>query len=112
MFPAAVLDITSEDIRAKYCRALNNVAAISMEASYPTEVSVRHSITNSFKNLVAVTHETEYTFPQAEALKNAAAAGPASAAPAEAAAPVEEKKEETVADVDLAGAFGADDEDY
>lgn len=113
VFPAAVLNITTEDIRAKYARALNFVAAISMEAAYPTQVSVRHSITNTFKNLVAVTLESEYSFPQADAFKAAAAAGPAPAAAAEVAAPVEEeKKEEPVADIDMAGAFGDDDEDY
>lgn len=112
VFPAAVLNITPEDIKAKYARVLNYVAAVSMEAAYPTEVSVRHSITNSFKNLVGVTLETEYSFPQADAFKNAAASGPAPAAAAEAAAPVEEEKPEEPADVALAGAFGDDDEDY
>ena len=63
VFDPKVLDIKPADILAKYVRALNNVAAISFEAAYPTQVSVRQNIINSFKNLVATTYETEYSFP-------------------------------------------------
>ena len=111
VFDPKVLDIKPEDILKIYGRALNNVAAVSFEAGYPTAVSVRHSIINSFKNLVSVTFESEFTFEQAEKLKSAAAKGPAAAgAPASSApvaiAPKVEEKEEVIRP------FGGDDDEY
>jgi ribosomal protein L12E/L44/L45/RPP1/RPP2 len=68
----------------------------------------------AFKNLAAVSFGSDYSFPQAEALKAAAAAGPAAGAgPAAAgggaaAAVVEEEPEEEVEmGMDL---FGGDDD--
>lgn len=72
VFDAKVLDISTADILKRYASVLNNVAAVSLEVGYPTLVSVRQSIITSFKNLVAVTFETEATFPQADKLKAAA----------------------------------------
>lgn len=74
-------------------------------------ISVKHSLVNAFKNLASVTFETEYTFEQAEKLKNAAKSGPvAAAAPsggsAAPAKPVEEKVEEVIKP------FGGDDDEY
>ena len=70
---------------------------------------------NSFKNLAAVTFDSDYSFKQADKLKEAASkavhvvAGPAAgAAPAKAAAKVEEKPVEEEADVDMGGLFGDD----
>lgn len=110
LFDAKVLEIRTEDILKKYAQVLNNVAAVSLEVGFPTLVSVRQSIINSFKNLVAPTFETGFSFPLADKLKNAASAAPVSApaggAPAQAAAPVEEKAEEIIKP------FGNDDDEY
>jgi len=112
---AKVLDITTDDILAKFKNACNMQAALSLGAGYPTTCSVPHSILNGFKNMVAVAAETGYEFPEAkkllEAAKNAPAAGAATGkADAKADAPaVEEKKEEEEA-VDMGGLFGDDDE--
>lgn len=68
---------------------------------------------NSFKNLVAVTFESDYSFKQAEKIKEASknavavAAAPTSKAPVKEEKKVEEKpKEEEAADVDMGGLFG------
>jgi large subunit ribosomal protein LP0 len=110
VFPPEVLDITSASIIQKYQKALSYVAAASVEAGLPNQASARHSIMNAFKNLVAVTYTSEYSFPQAEELKNAAAAGPA--APAD-DKPVKKEKEEAPEPVEvmIAPAFMNDDED-
>jgi len=111
IFDPKVLDIKASDILNIYGRALNNVAAISFGIGYPTAVSVRHSIINSFKNLVSVTFETEFTFEQAEKLKNAAknapaaSGAPAASAPKALAAAVVEKEE-------VIKPFGGDDDEY
>jgi len=100
VFEPAVLDISEEDIRAKFMSGVNNIAAVSLNIGYPTIASAPHSIANGLKKLIAVAAATEITFPAAEKTK-AFLADPSAfvveAAPAAAAAEakVEEKKEES-----------------
>ncbi|MCO5557495.1 hypothetical protein L7F22_011060 [Adiantum nelumboides] len=80
------------------------VAALSLGLSYPTLAAAPHMFANAFKNVVAVALETDYSFPEADKIKEylkdpskfAVAAAPAAASdtPAPAAAAVEEKKPE------------------
>ncbi|CAM9707561.1 unnamed protein product [Discosporangium mesarthrocarpum] len=100
VFDAAVLDLTDEDMRAKFLAAVANVASVSLALGYPTLASLPHSIANAFKTLVAIAVESEsYSFEKAEPFK-AYLANPeafaVAAGPAEGAAEVkeEEKKEE------------------
>ncbi|KAI1712466.1 ribosomal protein l10 domain-containing protein [Ditylenchus destructor] len=64
-----VLDMTTEDLRARFQQGVQNVAAVSLEIGYPTKASAPHSIVNAFKNLLAVAAETDVSFTQAEKLK-------------------------------------------
>lgn len=114
VFDAAVLDLKTDTILAKFKAAVGIQAQLSLGAGYATTASIPHSIGNGFKNLVAVCAETGYTFPEAatilEAAKNAPAAGAGPVAAVE-SAPVEEEKKEEAEDVDMGGLFG-DDDDY
>lgn len=115
VYGPGVLDITSESIIESFKRVLSNTAAISLAAGYPTLASAPHTMLRSFKNLVAVTYETDYTFEQAEALKNRASAAPTTTAAADAAeeAPAEEEDEKSEeADMGAGNLFGDDDDDY
>jgi len=88
VFAPEILDITDDDIRAQFCDAVSNVAAVSLAIGYPTIASVPHIIANGFKNLMAVAAVTDVTFPEVDTLK-AFLADPsafASAAPAAEAA--------------------------
>jgi len=114
-FHPSVLDITSDDILARFREGIANVASVSLEIGYPTVVSVPHSIINGFKNVAAVALETEITFPQVEKLKAymedpsafAVAAPVETAAASESAAPAaEEKKEESEEESDDDMGFG------
>jgi len=97
-----VLDVTSEDLRARVLSGIRNIAAASLQVGYPTKASVPHSIANGFKNLLAVAAATDVTFKQAEKLKEylanptkftvAAASTPA----AESKAPAAKKEKEEV----------------
>jgi len=96
MYDPKVLDITDDDIIASFAAGIKNVAAVSVETGLPTVASVPYSILLGFANLLAVAVETEYTFKEAEAIKEfianpeafACAAAPAAAsADAPAAAP-------------------------
>jgi len=99
VFSPEVLDITPEDIRARFCGAVSNVAAVSLAIGYPTLASVPHSIANGFKNLMAVAAVTDIEFAQVETLK-AYLADPSAfavAAPVASAAATEAPKEAAAA---------------
>jgi len=99
VYSPEVLDVTSEDIRARFIGGVRNVASASLVVGYPTKASLPHSVANAFKNLLSVAAVTDITFKQAEMLKEYlanpskfASAAPVAAAPV--AAKEEAKKEE------------------
>jgi len=96
IYDAKVLDMSDEDILAKFQAGARNVASLSLATGIPTLASLPHSLRNGFKNLLSVALATDYSFKQADAFKNApvASAAPAasSAAPA-ASKPAEKVKE-------------------
>jgi large subunit ribosomal protein LP0 len=94
MFDAAVLDLTDDDLRARFLGAVRMVAAASLELGYPTLASLPHSIANAFKALLAIAVECpEVTFKQAEAYKKALGSEPKkAAAPAAIEAAAEEEE--------------------
>lgn len=104
VFPPHVLDVSDQELLDRFMSGVKTIAAISLALNYPTLVSVTHSLVNAYKNLLAVSIATEYTFEAAEQIKEylanpeafAVAAAPAAAeASADSAAPAaEEKKEE------------------
>lgn len=116
LFEPEVLDISDDDLLAKFMGGVNNIASVSLELGIPTEASVPHSIINSFKSLLAVAAETDFSFKQAEEvkayLKDPSKFASAVAAPAEKKddkkdekPKKEEKKEEQPEDEDMG--FGA-----
>ena len=114
-FGAEILDITAADILKRFQSSISNIAAISLGSGYVTKAAIPHIIMNSFKNLAAVTFDSDYSFKQADKMKEAAknavhvvAAGPATSAAPQKAAAVEEKPKEEEADVDMGGLFGDD----
>lgn len=68
-YSPAILDIKEEDILAKFSEGVANVASLSLEVGLPNEASIPHSIANVFKNLLALSVATEYTFKEAEDVK-------------------------------------------
>jgi len=114
VFNPEILDITTSDILKKFQSSISNMASISLASGYITKPAAPHMIINAFKNLAAVTFDADYSFKQADRMKEAAKNAVHVAAPTQAAssAPaketkVEEKKEEE-ADVDMGGLFGDD----
>jgi len=106
VFSPEILDITDDDLKARFMQGVANVAAVCLTIGYPTVASAPHSIVNGMKNLLSVAAVTEITFKEAEMIKEYladpskfASAAPAAAAPAAGAAPakaaaVEEEEEE------------------
>jgi len=102
VYSPEILDITEDDIKARFMGAVSNVASVSLAIGYPTAASAPHSIANAFKNIQAVAAATEITFPEVEQLKEYlanpeafAVAAPAAAAAATEAAPAAEESEES-----------------
>ncbi|KAJ0400467.1 hypothetical protein P43SY_004816 [Pythium insidiosum] len=111
IFDPKVLDLTEEDLCAKFVTGLRNVAAVSLEIGFPTLASIPHSVANAFKTLVAIAVECEtFSFAKADPFKAyladpsafAVAAAPAAGGAAPASAKVEEVVEEE--EVDMGGA--------
>ena len=112
VFDVAVLDISDEDITAMFGAGLKNIAALSLQANYPTIAAVPHAIINGYKNVLAIAVGTDYTFPLADKVKeylanpgafaSAALAGGGGGGGAAAKAPEpEEEEEEEAMDFDL-----------
>lgn len=114
VFPPDVLDVTDTELIDRFLSGIKTVAAISLALNYPTLVSVTHSLVNAYKNLIAVSVATDYTFEGSEKAKEylanpeafAVAAAPVAAAEAAPAAKVEEEKKEEEEEDDDDMGFG------
>ncbi|EKM58238.1 uncharacterized protein PHACADRAFT_171498 [Phanerochaete carnosa HHB-10118-sp] len=104
VFAPSVLDVSEKELLDRFSSGIQTIAAISLALNYPTIVSVMHSLVNSYKNLLAVSIATDYTFEGSEKVKEyldnpeafAVSAAPVAetAATADTAPAAEEKKEE------------------
>jgi large subunit ribosomal protein LP0 len=66
VFPPDVLDVSTDELVSRFLTGVTTVAAISLALNYPTLVSVTHSLVNAYKNLIAISLVTDYTFEGAE----------------------------------------------
>lgn len=103
VFDPAILDITDDDLKARFMSGVRNVAALSLKIGYPNIASVPHSIVNGMKNCMALAAVTDITFKAAETMKEfladpskfaALAAAPAAVGGGAAAPEKKEEKEE------------------
>ncbi|KAF5467411.1 hypothetical protein F2P56_017237 [Juglans regia] len=112
VFSPEVLDLTEDDLIEKFAIGVSMVTSLSLALSYPTLASAPHMFINAYKNVLAIAVATEYSFPQAEKVKEyledpskfavavaPVAAAHSSAGPA-AVSKVEEKKEEPAEESD------------
>jgi len=117
MFDAAVLELSTEAIIAKFTSAIKNQACLSLGLGYTTSASAPHTLLNGFKNLVAFSASSGYEFAEATKFLSAAASAPAAggapaASGAAAAAPVADAVVEEKEEVDMGNLFGDEEEDY
>eukprot|EP00344_Euplotes_crassus_P006961 CAMPEP_0197011538 /NCGR_PEP_ID=MMETSP1380-20130617/58985_1 /TAXON_ID=5936 /ORGANISM="Euplotes crassus, Strain CT5" /LENGTH=285 /DNA_ID=CAMNT_0042434341 /DNA_START=105 /DNA_END=958 /DNA_ORIENTATION=+ len=88
VFDNEVLDISDEMLLASLTKAITRVTCVSLALKLPTVAAVPHLIMNAFKDALAVSVETDYTFSYSEKVKEyladpskfAVAAAPAAAA--------------------------------
>jgi large subunit ribosomal protein LP0 len=69
-FPPSVLDIEESQLLKAFSTAINTIACLSLAVNFPTLPSVMHSLVNSYKKVLAVAIETEYSWPEIEELKD------------------------------------------
>ena len=103
-FSPSVLDIKEEQLLKAFSSAIATITQISLAANFPTLPSIIHSLINSYKKVLAVAVETDYSWEGISELKDRianpdayAAAGPAATTDAEPDKPAEaadEKPEE------------------
>ncbi|KAF0983773.1 hypothetical protein FDP41_007688 [Naegleria fowleri] len=100
IYSPSVLSLTDAVLEEKVRDAANNVASIGLALDIPNEASIPHSVANVFKNLLAIAAGTDFSFKQAEKVKEFladpskfASAVPASSTATTVAPVVEEKKE-------------------
>eukprot|EP01083_Nonionella_stella_P252710 870367_1 len=122
-FSPEILDLTADDLAAKFFSAVRVVAALGLRLGIPNLASVPHSFANAFKKILAISVATEYIFDAAKPYKEfladpeayaaahglsmGGAAGATDAAATEEAAPEEEEEEESSAGGGM-GMFGSD----
>ncbi|PIN20641.1 60S acidic ribosomal protein P0 [Handroanthus impetiginosus] len=112
VFSPEVLDLTEDDLVEKFALGVSMITSLSLAISYPTLAAAPHMFINAYKNVLAVAVETDYSFPQADKVKEyladpskfavavtPVAAADSGAAPA-AAAKEEEKKDEPAEESD------------
>ncbi|KAJ1383603.1 Ribosomal protein L10P [Sesbania bispinosa] len=112
VFSPEVLDLTEDDLIEKFAVGVSMVTSLSLTISYPTIVAAPHMFVNAYENVLSVAVATDYSFPQADKVKEylkdpskfavAAVAAPAtnsSTAPGT-ASKEEEKKEEPAEESD------------
>lgn len=81
IYPSSVLDITPETLLGKFMNGVGKLAALSLAAKFPSELTIAYYMANGFRKLLAISAATNYKFKQAEdILNNAAKAAPAAAA--------------------------------
>ncbi|CAL5322626.1 hypothetical protein CsSME_00000968 [Camellia sinensis var. sinensis] len=104
VFSPEVLDMTEDDLMEKFAAGISMVTTLSLAVSYPTLAAAPHMFINAYKNVLAVAVATEYSFSQADKVKEyledptkfAVAVAPVAAAADSGSAPaaaVEEKEE-------------------
>ncbi|KAK9126174.1 hypothetical protein Scep_015020 [Stephania cephalantha] len=112
VFSPEVLNLTEDDLIEKFAAGISMATALSLAISYPTLAAAPHMFINAYKNVLAIAVATDYSFPQADKVKEyiadpskfavaitsvAAVDSGASAAPA---AKEEEKNEEPAEESD------------
>eukprot|EP01006_Ploeotia_vitrea_P033023 TRINITY_DN65172_c1_g2_i2.p1 TRINITY_DN65172_c1_g2~~TRINITY_DN65172_c1_g2_i2.p1 ORF type:complete len:351 (-),score=64.25 TRINITY_DN65172_c1_g2_i2:162-1073(-) len=106
-----VLEWTGDDIRQKFVDGASRVKALGLGLGIPTKATIDNIVLNAFKNILAVSVMTDYTFEEFDgaALKDSVLNGPkivASAAPAAAAASAAPAKKEEESEEEEDMGFG------
>jgi large subunit ribosomal protein LP0 len=71
IYSSKLIDVSLAEVMQRFRAGISTIAAISLEIEVPTIASVPHSLINAYKNLLAISIESDYVFDQARAIKEA-----------------------------------------
>jgi len=117
VYASNILDMSQDDLLAKFFAGVSKLAAISAAVGFPTLATLPYLLGNAFRKLLAISVATDYTFEEAKKFKEYladpskfAVAAPAASAAAPAAAQTkkeaEKPKEEEEDEEDFGGIGG------
>lgn len=69
VFSPEVLDLTEDDLMEKFAAGVSVVTSLALALSYPTLAAAPHMFANAYKNVLALAVATDYSFPQADEVK-------------------------------------------
>lgn len=69
-FPVTILNVTEEELLKHFTESITKIASISLAINYPTLPSIPHTLVNNFKNILALSVASDYTFEGSEAIKD------------------------------------------
>jgi len=113
VYAANILDMSKDDLMAKFLQSVRKMAAISLAIGYPTLASLPHVVAGAFSKIIALSIECDLDVKEAKPFKDflanpeafkaaaAAAAPAASAASAAAAEPEKEKEKSEESEADM-----------
>jgi len=70
VYAAKVLDLTKEELFARFFRGVHKITALSLEIGYPTLVSLPQHFARAMEKLYALSLATEYEFEESKKLKD------------------------------------------
>lgn len=106
VYEASVLDLTKDDLYAKFFAGVRKIAALSLAIGYPTVASVPHILGGAFRKLVYVGAASGYEFKEAKAFMDAGGGSGGDAAPAASSGGKAEPKKDAKADAGAKGGKG------
>ena len=66
VFHPDVLDVSTDELVERFLTGVKTITALALALHYPTIASVTHSLVNAYKNVLAISLGTEYSFEGAE----------------------------------------------
>jgi len=69
VFDPTILDITDDDVIHKFSFGIKQLAALSLQINVPTIAAIPHYFASAYKNILAISVATDYTFERAEKIK-------------------------------------------
>jgi len=114
VFHPDVLDVSTDELVERFLTGVKTITALALALHYPTIASVTHSLVNAYKNVLAISLGTDYSFEGAEKVKEylanpeafAVAAAPVAEAAVADAGPAAAEKEEEKEESDDDMGFG------
>jgi len=121
VYPANLLSLGTNDVLQMFVKGLNRVTTIALQIGFPSIATIPHLLGNAYKNLLAVSVETEFEFEGSKDIKAYlkdpsafASAAPVAVATggAEAKKEVKEEKKEEKEEEEqsIGGLFGSEEE--